>query len=179
MNIKEKGLNLFSELKTVNPDSEIVKYFDTDILDKWFNNNHTRNKISPAFETMSNSEIATLINSIYGKKWDNLINGYINAENAIVKLGDSEVRTENLHGTSKNNGDSTHKVSAFNDDEFSNNDKTENSGNGETTGDNKITIERTNNNTVVNTFEFLQNVDLYDSINTDICNVLFLQIYED
>ena len=126
------------------------------------------------------STIATVLQEMFYEKWANAWNSYQSYADMI--LGDKETTQEKIVDDNENTGTNTdtNTVSAYNDENFVNDDKKSTEIHNEI--DNKRTrdktVRKTNINTVEKVSELLQKDFLYDTIFVDVNTVLTLNIFD-
>ena len=126
------------------------------------------------------STIATVLQQMFYDKWANAWNSYQSYADMI--LGDKETTQEQVVDDNENTGTNTdtNTVSAYNDENFVNDDKKSTEIHNEI--DNKRTrdktVRKTNINTVEKVSELLQKDFLYDTIFIDVNTVLTLNIFD-
>ena len=126
------------------------------------------------------STIATVLQQMFYEKWANAWNSYQSYADMI--LGDKETTQEKIVDDNENTGRNTdtNTVSAYNDENFVNDDKKSTEIHNEI--DNKRTrdktVRKTNINTVEKVSELLQKDFLYDTIFVDVNTVLTLNIFD-
>ena len=177
MNIKEKDLQIFTELKNTHPELLFTKNFDTTIIDNMFINTHLENTLTTLAENSSATDLANMLYVMYGNKWDALYNAYEKAYEIIPEFANSEKTTETKKETGESANNRINSVSAYNADDFSNDNKQDNTGTHNINNDNEKTVEKTNGYNVISTFQFLQTTELCSIIFNDVASILFLHIY--
>ena len=126
------------------------------------------------------STIATVLQEMFYEKWANAWDSYQSYADMI--LGDKETTQEKIVDDNENTGRNTdtNTVSAYNDENFVNDDKKSTEIHNEI--DNKRTrdktVRKTNINTVEKVSELLQKDFLYDTIFIDVNTVLTLNIFD-
>ena len=179
MLVRDKLDNLFSTIFSKSPDLLIFSYFDSGVLDVLFSNLHGEKRLSKIGK-LDIDLIATMIISMFGRKWDKTIETYVDSMLDIGKGG--YVVSENQVSNNINTISRTvlNKVSAFNDDELSDNveDLEELTGGTDGTETNqKEVIKNVGIDNVVKIMDFLNHFYLYDIIMVDVNELLTLKIY--
>ena len=126
------------------------------------------------------STIATVLQEMFYEKWANAWKSYQSYADMI--LGDKETTSENVVDDNENTGTNTdtNTVSAYNDENFVNDDKKSTQIHNEIKNNrtrNK-TVTKTNIDTVEKVSKLLQNDFLYDTIFIDVNTVLTLDIFD-
>lgn len=170
MKVKEKCINLFTEMKNIKP-LPIFDFIDDNTLNqlyimKYGNRGLTSNVVDIDVELLA----SVLINA-YGFKWDNII---LNLTNSINELADyKELITETItdEGSLNLTRENINKVSAYNVDDFVNNSSDDNS---------EI---NTSTNLKERQYEIkkLKDIGIYEKINSylnriNICDIMFTDI---
>lgn len=170
MKVKEKCIDLFTEMKNIKP-LPIFDFIDDNTLNhlyimKYGNRGITSNVVDIDVELLA----SVLINA-YGFKWDNII---LNLTNSINELADyKELITETItdEGSLNLTRENINKVSAYNVDDFVNNSSDDNS---------EI---NTSTNLKERQYEIkkLKDIGIYKKINSylnriNICDIMFTDI---
>lgn len=157
MKIKEiSGLDIFEQLQTVNKDLALFTISDGTILDTVYKYKSGEKTTAPILSEKSTNEIANLINVMYGKKWDNYINGYLTTYPDLLKYFGNHTVVK-----------TTEKVAPYETDDFYN----ENEKTTETTG----AINPKDIETIIKN---LREVVIYDIIFSDVDSLIALSIYD-
>ena len=170
MQVKEKCLGLFTEMRKINP-LPIFDFIDEDTLNQLYIMKYGNREVTSNVVDVDVTLLARVLIRTYGFKWDNMV---LNLTNSIKELADyNELITEtitdegSLHLTREN----INKVSAYNVDDFVNNSSDDNS---ET---------NTSNNLKKRQYEIkkLKDIKVYERVNTylnktNICDIIFMDI---
>lgn len=168
---------LFAALNKVAPLPFNITPSTCDIL---YNNRYGSRLLARFGRDNDVSTIATVLQEMFYEKWTNAWNSYQSYADMI--LGDKETTQENVVDDNVNTGTNTdtNTVSAYNDENFVNDDKKSTEIHNKT--DNKRTrdktVRKTNINTVEKVSKLLQNDFLYDTIFIDVNTVLTLDIFD-
>ena len=175
--IKNKtDLAIFTELEKLNPDLKLFTLENGNNLDVIFNLTYSERTLTSSDRT--NEQYAKLLNSLFAKKWDSAFNLFDSANLAISSLGKTDTKTETTNETIKDDTSNINQISAFNVDEFTNdnqNNSTYNRVRDETkTTDNK-NMEISNFSV---SWEYLQKNYIEDIIFNDVVTHITLRVYE-
>lgn len=168
---------LFAALNKVAPLPFNITPSTCDIL---YNNMYGSRLLARFGRDNDVSTIATVLHEMFYEKWTNVWNNYQSYADMI--LGDKETTNEKVVDDNTNKGTNTdvNTVSAYNDENFVNDDKKS------TEIQNKIdnkrtrdkTVIKTNTDTVEKVSKLLQKDFLYDNIFIDVNTVLTLDIFD-
>lgn len=169
--------NLFQEISKLG-DVKIFSYVDAETMDLFYKSAYSERITAPIIDKMTIPEIAKIIYGFYANKWNTLIDYVLKANEVAVNLGSTETKQETKTGENNNNSTTTNTVSAYNTEDFSNNDKSENVSTGGNSENNQYTIVRTNNNSLTKNINYLKNVFIYDTVFSDVNNIIVLSIMD-
>lgn len=177
--------NLFDEINKIYP-FPFIKTFPVDKLNLLYISTHGERTLSQAGITLTVPELATIIVGCYSDKWDRIHKVLATDISFVESHIETVIETTNENGSSSNNMTETSvgKVSAYNDDDFVNDEQDTNTN--ETHGTNENTIEHTRERKVrenvtknlENAINYLQLVLIYNIIFADVNRVITLSIYE-
>ena len=184
MKISDLKPTLFTELKKISPDLKIFTYFSPEQMDAYYILRYGYRTVSPMFEQITSAEMASYLNSMFGKKWDGLLDYYLASLTTLSKAGNSisETVTTTTDGTNQNTN--SDNVSAYNTDDFSPDSQTVFDGKNHS----EIVKKREYLNTRVSDMNFqakldyLKNTSVYDTIFIDtnsVCTLSVHSIFED
>lgn len=178
MKLADKTLNIFSAIKTVNPELKLFNYIDTTVMDEYYNGMYSECTLSPLAEKSTVETLARLLNGFYHIKWDNLIDGYTKGIENILTFGTTNNYTETRKNTGENNNTQVNDVVAFDSDDYKNDTKSETTNT--STEDETIThtTEQKNARNVSLVFNFLLRNNVISNIINDVNSILTLSIYE-
>ena len=175
--------NLFEKMNEIKP----LPWNDFTYINMLWLKNYGSRKILPSWEKSPITDIANLLTIMYAIRWeilfsnvskDILVNG--NKSNTTTKT-----ITDNNHVSRETTNNTVHKVSAFDSEEFADdNSDTENSTSQETANNDKKEVVESNgkNGNFTNDFiafnSYLTKTKFFDMIMTDINNVLTVKIME-
>lgn len=149
-------------------------------MDLLYNNLHGVRQLARIGRDLTVDQIAELLGNLYYKKWTDNLAYY--ATKADLLKGDKETVTENFVDDNNmvDKRTSTNSVSAYNDDDFVNNDKDDSTNTIKTDNKRDRTLTRTmlRVSDVKSLQELLQNNFLCDIIFVDVNTVLTLKIFE-
>lgn len=168
---------LFAALNKVAPLPFNITPSTCDIL---YNNRYGSRLLARFGRDNDVSTIATVLQEMFYEKWTNEWNNY--QAYADMILGDKETTEEKVTDNNENNGTNTdtNKVSAYNDENFVNDDEKSTRIHNEIKNNrtrNK-TVTKTNIDTVEKVSKLLQNDFLYDTIFIDVNTALTLDIFD-
>lgn len=116
--------SIFAELDDLNPNS-VIGEIGTAFLTNYYVMNYGEKIVPKSIVKMSSAEIATIINGMYFEQWERLKELYIN----VLPVGvESEITIDETNidvGSKEVSNSNINKVTAFNDDSFSNDDSTD------------------------------------------------------
>ena len=148
-------------------------------MDLLYNNLHGVRQLARIGRDLSVDDLADLIGNMYYKKWTENLEYY--ALKADLLKGDKETVTENIVDDNEmvDERTSTNSVSAYNDDDFVNNDKDDstNTINTDNKRDRTLTRRMMRVSDAKSLQELLQNNFLCDIIFVDVNTVLTLKIF--
>lgn len=177
--------NLFEELHNLHP-FPFVEHFPVDKVNLFYLNTYGDRTLSKMGRNLTVSEIASVIVGLHSEKWDKIYSSmmleYPVLENHVETF--TETIKENGKTTNDTSETSLEKVSAYNDNDFVNDEQTTNTNSMSGTNENevvkttekKVTENATKN--IENAIKYLQNNVIYNIIFSDINNVLTLNIFE-
>ena len=154
MKVKECLTNLFQTMDELQPDQDIFNFVDSELLDKYYINMYGNRTLSNMATNLTVEELADILNNMFSSKWNNIILNYLDSENLLTNYKETieELSTSNI--TTDNTRTDTNKVSAYNDEDFVNNDEN-------TTVENIVTGNE-GNKEIIRTK--IKEVDFYDKV---------------
>jgi len=171
MKVKECLTNLFETMDELQPGQDIFNFVDSKLLDKYYINMYGNREVAEIVENLELNELATILNNKFMHKWNNIILNYLDSENLLTNYKETitELSTSNI--TTDNTRTDTNKVSAYNDEDFVNNDEN-------TTVENIVTGNE-GNKEIIRTK--IKEVDFYDKVNRyltnfDIYNIMIMDV---
>lgn len=155
MKVNEYLTNIFKTMDNRKVGQDIFNFVDSDLLDKYYINMYGNRTLSNMATNLSVEELADILNNMFSSKWNNIILNYLDSENLLTNYKETitELTTNNM--TSDNTRTDTSKVSAYNDEDFVNNDEN-------TTVENIVTGNE-GNKEIIRTK--IKEVDFYDKVN--------------
>lgn len=178
MKLADKKLNIFTELKKVNPDLKLFTLVpDATILDTYYNSTQSERFLSDLAIGTDINTIANMVNSIYGGKWDDLITQKTNGAELLASFGELEKTDTTREGNNENTGTTTNTVSAFNEDDFTNDNKSENSNTGKSNETVSVKRNKGNIQNYGRVWNYLLNQNILYVIINDVNKLLVLSIY--
>lgn len=179
MKVKERLTNLFQTMDELQPDQDIFNFVDSKLLDKYYINMYGNREVAEIVKNLEITELATILNNMFSSKWNNIILNYLDSENLLTNYKETITELSTTNITTDNTRTDTNKVSAYNDEDFVNNDEnvtveniiTGNEGNKEII---RTKIKEVDFYDKVN--RYLINFDIYNIMITDINGVVTLNI---
>lgn len=179
MKVKEYLTNIFKTMDNIKPNQDIFNFVDSELLDKYYINMYGNRTLSYIASNLTVEELAAILNNMFSSKWNNIILNYLDSENLLTNYKETitEITTNNI--TTDNTRTDTNKVSAYNDDDFINNDEnvavenmvTDNEGNKETI---RTKIKEVDFYVKVN--KYLTDFNIYNIMTIDVNSVATLYI---
>lgn len=185
MNITDKfsSENLFEKMNEIKP----LPWNDFTYVNMLWLKNYGSRKILASWETAPITDIANLLTVMYATRWEILFSNI--SKDILINGNKSDTTTKTI--TDNNNvsrettNNTVHKVSAFDSEEFSDdNSDTENFTSQETANNDKKEVVESNgkNGNFTNDFiafnSFLTNTKFFDMIIADINDVLTVKVME-
>lgn len=123
MKVNEYLTNLFETMDNIKPNQDIFNFVDSSLLDKYYINMFGNRTLSNIGSNLTVEELADVLNNMFSSKWNNIILNYLDSENLLTNYKETitELSTNNI--TTDNTRTDTNKVSAYNDENFINNDE--------------------------------------------------------
>lgn len=187
MRVAEKftDVNLFSEIAKRHTFLwyNCLSYEHMNVL---YLNKHGDRTLSKTGRNLTVSDLGIILSDMFSEKWNGIYQTCLEKfpvlANYVEKV--TETTTENGNSTNDTTETTVEKVSAYNDDDFVNDEQSSNTNNMKMTNEN--TIEKTVEKTVTeneikmreNAIKYLQNYLIYDIIFSDINSVITLNIFE-
>ena len=179
MKVNEYLTNLFETMDIRKENQDIFNFVDSSLLDKYYVNMFGNRTLSNIASNLTVEELADVLNDMFSSKWNNIILNYLDSENLLTNYKETitELSTNNI--TTNNTRTDTNKVSAYNDDDFVNNDEnmsvenmaTDNEGNKETI---RTKIKEVDFYNKVN--RYLTDFNIYNTMIININSVVTLNI---
>ena len=175
--------NLFEKMNEIKP----LPWNDFTYINMLWLKNYGSRKILPSWEKSPITDIANLLTIMYATRWEILFSNV--SKDILVNGNKSNITTktitDNNHVSRETTNNTVHKVSAFDSEEFADdNSDTENSTSQETANNDKKEVVESNgkNGNFTNDFiafnSYLTKTKFFDMIMTDINNVLTVKIME-
>lgn len=181
MKVKDlESFTLFQTMKNNGADLGIFDFITPKKLDLYYSNMFGERFLSNTYLNNTIEDVAEIINGFFTTKWNSLLS-FITIKNEGLKTY-SEKLTETTvdTGNVETNRTSTNDVSAYNDENFVNNDRdTENAKThyDDLTKTRTQYIDKLNPNDLNNVVTFLTNNFVYDTIFNDVNSIITLQIF--
>lgn len=186
MKVKDKfsETNLFEEINKVSP-FPFVDVFPVDRLQQFYLLCHGEKPLNNTGRKASVEELAKIISGLYSENWkriyDSIIPDFPILESYVETV--TEETEENGKNEMQGKTENKNTVSAYNDDDFVNNDATETENESKEEKESKTHLiretRRTENATenLKNALNYLQNNVIYFIIFNDVNNVITKSIY--
>lgn len=171
MIVKEYLTNIFKTMDNRKVGQDIFNFVDSDLLDKYYINMYGNRTLSNIASNLTVEELADILNNMFSSKWNNIILNYLDSENLLTNYKETitEITTNNM--TTDNTRTDTNKVSAYNNEDFVNND--------ENVSVENIVTGNKENKEIIRTK--IKEVDFYDKVNRyltnfDIYNIMIMDV---
>ena len=179
MKVKECLTNLFQTMDELQPGQDIFNFVDSRLLDKYYVNMYGNREVAEIVENLEVTEVAAILNNRFMYKWNNIVLNYLDSENLLTNYQETITELTTNNTTTNNTRTDTNKVSAYNDEDFINNDEsttventaTDNAGNKEII---RSKIKEVDFYEKVN--KYLTKVNIYGIIIKDVNSILTLNI---
>lgn len=171
MKVKECLTNLFETMDNLQAGQDIFNFVDSKLLDKYYINMYGNREVTEIVENLEITELATILNNKFMHKWNSIILNYLDSENLLTNYKETITELSTTNITTDNTRTDTNKVSAYNDEDFVNNDEN-------TTVENIVT-DNEGNKEIIRTK--IKEVDFYDKVNRyltdfDIYNIMIIDV---
>lgn len=175
---EKNSFDLFSKIAEINP-TGVIATVGVDTIRLNYLITFGQRKVPDSLAGLSLEQIASFIDNMYDSKWENL---YISILDSLPSGFDSETVIEENYTDSnirENENSNVNSVSAFNDDDFSNETKADTNTNTSDVRDkNRILTERKRSlYSVDKRRKMMENENIRNIICEDISKVLGLAIY--
>lgn len=177
--------NLFNEMNKIKP-FPFVDIFPVDKMNLFYINTYGDRTLSKMGRNLTVKQIAEILVDMHSEKWDKIYNSVLVDFPILENYVEVITETTNETGNSTNNTTETNleKVSAYNDDDFVNDEqstntnemKMNNENKVEKTHEKKITENATKN--LENAIKYLQNNVIYYIIFSDVNGAITLNIFD-
>lgn len=179
MKVKNYLSNLFETMESKKPNQDIFNFVDSKLIDKYYINLFGNRDVAEIVINLDIEEIAEILNNMFLSKWNNIIINYLDSENMLDNYKEVLTEINNDVINNETNRTNTNKVSAYNDDDFINNDEdisieTTNIENDRNKEIIKTKIKETDFYIKVN--NYLTNFNIYNIMILDINSVVTLNI---
>lgn len=187
MKVSEKfaDVNLFDEINK-RGNFSFITLFPVDKLNLLYMNTHGDRTLNKTGRNCTVKEIASIIVGLYSDKWnkiyDEILVDFPILENYIETI--TEKTNEKGNTTNDTTETNVDKVSAYNDNDFVNDEQSTNTNSMKSTNENDIvkTTEKSIKENPVKNIEialkYLQNSNIYAIIFSDVNNTVTLNIFE-
>lgn len=187
MKVSEKftDVNLFEKIDNIHP-LPFISLFPVDKLNLLYLNTHGDRTLNKTGRNLTVEEIAQILVGLYAEKWEKIYNKILVDFPILESYIETVTETTNENGNTSNETTETNvdKVSAYNDNDFVNDEQSTNTNSMTSTNENTIakTTEKSVKENVVNNLEnalnYLQNHEIYCIIFADVNNTVTLNIFE-
>ena len=179
--VKElENFTLFQTMKKNGIDLGIFDFVSPEKLDLYYTNMYGERFLSNIFINNTIEDVAEIINGFFTTKWNSLQAFILSKTTGLEQYSEKLTETIVDTGGIETNRINTNSVSAYNDENFVNNDKdAENT----TTNYDDLTktrtqyIDRLSPEVLNNVVLFLTNNFVYDTIFTDVNEIITLKIF--
>lgn len=177
--IKEIDFTLFAEIAKTKQ-LAIFDFISPEKLDLYYSNMYSERFESNVLMNNIISDVAEIVIGFYATKWDSIL-AYITSSIPVLKnYGEKITETITDNGTDNNTRESVEKVSAYNDENFVNDNQNTDTYTGTTTNSKERTqiVESLNASELDKIILYLQSNYVYDTIFTDVNEMLTLSVFE-
>ena len=187
MKVSEKFTtgNLFEEMNKIHP-FPFISLFNADKMNLFYINTYGDRTLSKMGRNLTIPEIANILVNLYGEKWDRIYESVLADFPILENYVETVTMKEKTTGNSTNNTTETNveKVSAYNDNDFVNDEQSTNTN--EMKMNNENVIEKTYEKRITenatknleNAIKYLQNNVIYYIIYADINGAITLNIFD-
>ena len=165
MKLADKQIKVFNLIKASNPDLKLFTYCDADTLDTFYNAMYSERTLAPIVDKMTPETIGNTINSLFHIE-------------KLLTFGTKETVTENTGSEGNSTDTTTNTVSAYNDDEFTNDNKSEETTTNKSDVNRTRTTNRSSARNVNIIWNYLLRTNVIYNIIDDVNSVITLSIYE-
>lgn len=176
-----ESFTLFKTLKNNGADLGIFDFISPEKLDIYYTNMFGERFLSTIFINNTILDVAEIIKGLYATKWNSLFAFIVSKKEGLETYSEKLVETIVDTGNVETNRTNTNDVSAYNDEDFVNNDRDiENAK----TQYNELTktrtqyIDKLNPNDLNNIITFLTNNFVYDTVFNDVNSIITLKIFD-
>lgn len=180
--VRDEKPEPFTNLYAVNPNLQLFTLASAEVLDKAYLTLFGKRKCAQWLVEgyITPRDLAEVLNAMYGDKWDALIKGY-KQMTEDASTGGAEHIEETITTTETPGGVVTtvNEVSPYNEQEFTNNDKSTVTNSGTNTTERNRVYDRVAPDTEYQKFaiELLTTDGIFGTIYTDINRVYTLSVY--
>lgn len=187
MKVSEKFTteNLFDEINKIHP-FPFISLFNADKMNLFYINTYGDRTLSKIGRNLTVPEIANILVNLYGEKWDKIYESILVDFPILENYVETVTEKTNETGNSTNNTTETNveKVSAYNDNDFVNDEQSTNTN--EMKMNNENVIEKTYEKRITenatknleNALNYLQNNVIYYIIFSDVNGTITLNIFD-
>lgn len=187
MKVSEKftDVNLFEKIDNIHT-LPFISLFPVDKLNLLYLNTHGDRTLNKTGRNLTVEEIAQILVSLYAEKWEKIYNNILVDFPILESYIETITETTNENGNTSNETTETNvdKVSAYNDNDFVNDEQSTNTNSMTSTNENTIakTTEKSVKENVINNLEnalnYLQNHEIYSIIFADVNGAITLNIFD-
>ena len=179
MKVKDNLTNLFNIIDNNNAESDVFKYVDSELLDKFYINMYGERYVTDIVLNLDIQDLADIIANQYLNKWNQIILQYLDSENILDDYSETVKEINEDIMTNKNVRTDTNRVSAYNDDDFVNKDEVISSDDSDVTNDRNKNIVRTklkDTDFYIKVNNYLNDFNMYSIMIVDLNEITTLSI---
>ena len=178
--VKDELSGLFKMIDNTHVNQDIFNFVNSELLDKFYVAMYGNRQVTALVKTNTLEDVSKVVADRYLKKWNNVVTSYLDSINLTKDYKEVITETVDNTGLTQSNRTNVNKVSAYNTDDFINND--------EDTTEENINIEGTTTKESTRTrikdsyfydgvMTYLTAFDIYDIMVTDINSMLTINIF--
>lgn len=179
MKVKDNLTNLFNIIDTNNAESDVFKFIDSELLDKFYINMYGERTVTDIVLNLDIQDLADIIANQYLNKWNQIILQYLDSENILDDYSETVKEINEDIMTNKNVRTDTNRVSAYNDEDFVNKDEVISSDDSDVTNDRNKNIVRTklkDTDFYIKVNKYLNDFNMYSIMIVDLNEITTLSI---
>lgn len=179
MKVKDNLTNLFNIIDNNNAESDVFKFVDSELLDKFYINMYGERTVTDIVLNLDIQDLADIIANQYLNKWNQIILQYLDSENILDDYSETVKEINEDIMSNKNVRTDTNRVSAYNDDDFVNKDEVISSDDSDVTNDRNKNIVRTklkDTDFYIKVNKYLNDFNMYSIMIVDLNEITTLSI---
>lgn len=179
MKVKDNLTNLFNIIDINNAESDVFKFIDSELLDKFYINMYGERTVTDIVLNLDIQDLADIIANQYLNKWNQIILQYLDSENILDDYSETVKEINEDIMTNKNVRTDTNRVSAYNDEDFVNKDEVISSDDSDVTNDRNKNIIRTklkDTDFYIKVNKYLNDFNMYSIMIVDLNEITTLSI---